>query len=171
MLAAVAGASGAGTQIASPGVGGSPPVPKISPVQAVPALPSGVSNKGGGGVTLSPAADPGPTPSGGGTPLPGSTPDPVTGNSSGASMDSFAYFPVYVLDNQAGVVLYPGVEQLATLDGWMDLVAQVSGTTVSAYSWTAPTGAQTSRGRRQISSTSVGPSNTRSRRWLPPRCR
>ena len=141
LLAAVAGASGAGTQIASPGAGGSQPVPRISPVQAVPGAPSGVNNKGGGGVTVSPAADPGPTSSGGGTPLPGSTPDPVTGNSSGASMDSFAYFPVYVLDNQAGVVLYPGVQQLATLDGWMDLVAQVSGTTVSAYSWTAPTGA------------------------------
>ncbi len=29
---------------------------------------------------------------------------------------------VYVLDNQAGVVLYPGVDQFATLDGWMDLM-------------------------------------------------
>ncbi len=44
-------------------------------------------------------------------------------------------FQVYVLDNQAGVVLYPNVDQLATLDGWMDLKAQVQGATVSSYSW------------------------------------
>ena len=44
-------------------------------------------------------------------------------------------FPVYVLDNNNGVVLYPGVQQLATLGGNVDLIAQVSGTTVSSYNW------------------------------------
>ena len=48
------------------------------------ALLPGESNQGGGGgVTLSPATDPGPTSSGGSTPPPGSTPDPVTGNYAG----------------------------------------------------------------------------------------
>ncbi len=41
---------------------------------------------------------------------------------------------MYVLDNNNGVILYPGVQQLATLSGKVDLIAQV-GTTVSAYNW------------------------------------
>jgi hypothetical protein len=135
LLAAVAGASGTGAQTASPGVGGALPVPKISLVHAGAGAASGAGNQGGGGVTISADADPGPTPSGGSTPLPGSTPDPVTGNASGVTEDVSEPFNVYVLDNQAGVVLYPGVEQLATLDGWMDLIAQVQGATVSSYSW------------------------------------
>ncbi len=136
LLAAVAGASGAGTQVASPGAGGAGPVPRISLVHAGAGAASGESNQGGNGaVPFSPAADPGSTPSGGSTPPPGSTPDPVIGNSSPITDDVSEPFNVYVLDNQAGVVLYPGVQQLATLDGWMDLVAQVSGATVSSYSW------------------------------------
>ena len=71
----------------------------------------------------------------GGSPLPGSTPDPVTGNSSPPTQQSFTYFPMYVLDNNNGVVLYPGVNQLANLGGKVDLEAQVSGTTVSSYNW------------------------------------
>ena len=50
-------------------------------------------------------------------------------------MGSFAYFPVYVLDNNNGVVLYPGVEQVGMAGELVDLKAQVSGTTVSSYSW------------------------------------
>jgi len=42
---------------------------------------------------------------------------------------------MYVLDNNNGVVLYLGVNQLATLGGPVDLLAQVSGTTVSSYNW------------------------------------
>ncbi len=42
---------------------------------------------------------------------------------------------MYVLDNNNGVVLYPGVNQLANLGGKVDLEAQVSGTTVSSYNW------------------------------------
>jgi YD repeat-containing protein len=40
-----------------------------------------------------------------------------------------------VLDVNDGVVLFPGVDQLATLRGSVILQAQVSGTTVSSYSW------------------------------------
>ncbi len=42
---------------------------------------------------------------------------------------------MYVLDVNDGVVLYPGVEEQATLDGSVILQAQVSGTTVSSYNW------------------------------------
>jgi len=41
----------------------------------------------------------------GGGPGPGSTPDPVIGNSSGPSQQTFPYFPLIVLDNNNGVVL------------------------------------------------------------------
>ncbi len=134
LLAAVAGASSTDTQ---PGVAGAIPVPKISLAHAGAGAASGASNQGGGGVTLGADADPGPTPSGGSTPLPGSTPDLVTGNASPMTEgeDVSEPFQVYVLDNQAGVVLYPNVDQLATLDGWMDLKAQVQGASVSSYSW------------------------------------
>jgi hypothetical protein len=71
----------------------------------------------------------------GGGPLPGSTPDPVTGNSSGPALQQFTYFPMYVLDNDDGVVLFPGVDQLAALDHQVELEAQVAGTTVSSYNW------------------------------------
>jgi len=71
----------------------------------------------------------------GGPPSPSSIPDPTIGNSSVASHDSFPYFPLYVLDNNNGVVLFPGADQMATLGGWVDLEAQVSGTTVSSYNW------------------------------------
>ena len=134
LLAAVAEASGTGAQIASPGAGGAPAVPKISLVQAGAGAASGEGNTGGG-MTSSPAADPAPTSSGGGTALPGSTPDPVTGNYAGFTPGVSAPFGLYVLDNQSGVVLQPGVEQFATLNGWVDLIAQVQGATVSSYSW------------------------------------
>ena len=44
-------------------------------------------------------------------------------------------FNLYVLDNNNGVILYPGVEQLATFGAKVDLIAQVSGATVSSYAW------------------------------------
>ncbi len=71
-------------------------------------------------VTLSPATDPGPTPSGGSTPPPGSTPDPVTGNYAGFTPGVSAPFGLYVLDNQSGVVLQPGVSNLPrSTAGWI----------------------------------------------------
>jgi hypothetical protein len=94
------------------------------------------SGENGGGITVTPdGGGGGSATSGGGTALPGSTPDPVTGNSSSITEDVSEPFQVSVLDNQAGVVLYPNVDQFATLNGWMDLVAQVSGATVASYSW------------------------------------
>ncbi len=65
----------------------------------------------------------------------GSTPDPVLGNGSGPTQNSFAYFPLYVLDVNDGVVLFPGVIQLATQHDSVILQAQVSGASVSAYNW------------------------------------
>jgi RHS repeat-associated protein len=50
-------------------------------------------------------------------------------------MLSFAHFPIYTLDENAGEVILPGADQLATLGGNMDLRAQVANTTVSSYSW------------------------------------
>ena len=89
------------------------------------------------GIATSPVhiADSDSTAPSGGAPSPSSIPDPTIGNSSGASLNSFPYFPVYVLDNNNGVVLFPGAYQSATLGGYVDLEAQVSGTTVSSYSW------------------------------------
>jgi RHS repeat-associated protein len=142
LLAAVAGASSAGGQTASAGTGGegrAVSAPRISLVHAGSEASSG---QNGGGITLSADGSPGQTSSGGAAP-PGSTPDPVIGNSSGVTTDVTEPFNVYVLDNQAGVILYPGVQQLATLNGWMDLVAQVSGATASSYSWNT-TGLQAS---------------------------
>ena len=71
----------------------------------------------------------------GGSALPGSTPDPTHGNSSGPSELSFPYYPAYVLDNNDGVALFPGVTQYALPGTYADLKAQVSGTTVSSYNW------------------------------------
>ena len=42
---------------------------------------------------------------------------------------------MYVLDNNDGVVLFPGVDQLASLGHSVELEAQVAGTTVSSYNW------------------------------------
>ncbi len=72
--------------------------------------------------------------SGGGSGF-GSTPDPVLGNGSGPTQNSFTYFPMYVLDVNNGVVLFPGVDQLAEPAASVYLQAQVSGTTVSSYNW------------------------------------
>jgi RHS repeat-associated protein len=51
------------------------------------------------------------------------------------ALGQFTNFPVYTLDQNDGVVLFPGYEQLATLNAPVDLRAQVSGTAVSSYSW------------------------------------
>ena len=56
-------------------------------------------------------------------------------NSSPAAMGSFSHFPLYTLDYNNGVVLFPGVTQLATLNAPEDLRAQVRDTAVSSYSW------------------------------------
>ncbi len=48
---------------------------------------------------------------------------------------SFQYYPLYTLDYIQGNVLFPGGEQLATLDGNVDLRAQVKNTTGVSFSW------------------------------------
>ena len=48
---------------------------------------------------------------------------------------SFPYYPLYTLDYIQGNVLFPGGEQLATLDGNVDLRAQVKNTTGVTFSW------------------------------------
>ncbi len=120
LLAAVAGGAGAapagmpsaqGAPVSSPA--SSPRAAAAAPPVANAAVPSGRPDGSGGG--------------------PG--PGPVLGSPGGAYQSSFAYFAMYVLDNNNGVVLYPGADQLATLNGSVDLLAQVSGTTVSSYNW------------------------------------
>ena len=53
----------------------------------------------------------------------------------GAIAGDISLFPLYVLDVNDGVVLFPGVDQLANPGGSVILQAQVSGTTVSSYNW------------------------------------
>jgi YD repeat-containing protein len=67
---------------------------------------------------------------------PSSMPASTDGNGSGFSAMSFPYFPLYVLDENNGIVLFNGQYQQATLNTTVDLYAQVKGTTVSTYSWT-----------------------------------
>ena len=67
---------------------------------------SSAPNSGGHGVALV---------SSGGGPGPGSNLVDSPGNGSGPSQETFTYFPLYVLDNDNGVVLFPGVLQQATL--------------------------------------------------------
>ena len=130
LLAAVAGASD--NAASAPATG------QRSPVHTAPAgLASQTAPAGSTPVAAHSKASPldGSDSDTSGNPLPGSTPDPVVSNASGPSQQTFQYFPMYVLDVNDGVVLYPGVEEQATLDGSVILQAQVSGTTVSSYNW------------------------------------
>jgi hypothetical protein len=68
-----------------------------------------------------------------------SMPSNSKGNGPGAML-SFPYFPLYTLDYDNGIVLFNNEYQQATLAGTTDLYAQVKGTTVSSYSWTASGG-------------------------------
>ena len=67
---------------------------------------------------------------------PSSRPSSTAGNGSGFSQMSFPYFPLYVNDENNGIVLFNGQTQQASLNGVVDLYAQVQGTSVSTYSWT-----------------------------------
>ena len=137
-----------------------PPAPASTP--AIPFLPSngsahdptaygsgkafGGHHAGSGGAAQAdggsgPAPAPGPAVTGGGGPTtinenPSSEPSSSVGNGSGFSQQSFQYFPIYVMDENNGIVLFNGQYQQATLNGVVDLYAQVKGTTVSTYSWT-----------------------------------
>ena len=48
---------------------------------------------------------------------------------------SFPYFPMYTLDYNNGIVLFPGQYQQATLGGSVDLRRQVRDTTGVTFSW------------------------------------
>ncbi len=99
------------------------------------------------------------SPASGGTLGLGSIPGPVRANASGPSQNSFPYFPLYVRDVNDGVILFPGVDQLAKLNGSVVLQAQVSGTTVLLTIGTRQASAPTpaaSQVRRRISSVLPG---------------
>jgi YD repeat-containing protein len=137
LLAAAASASGnSGALTAGPAPHAATSGAAPSPGNVLPTPITGSKNQGPG--TNAPGQNPqgaSPFTASGGSPPPGSTPDPVTGNSSPPTQQTFAYFPMYVLDINNGVTLYPGVNQLARLGGLVDLEAQVSGATVSSYNW------------------------------------
>jgi len=130
LLAAVASASGNNGAAAT--LGTSARTARAgSPAATTPSgqAPAGSAHTSGSGHAAAPLT------ASGGDPTPGSTPDPVIGNSSGPSQNTFTYFPMYVLDVNNGVVLFPGVDQFATLKAAVELDAQVSGTTVASYNW------------------------------------
>jgi RHS repeat-associated protein len=137
LLAAVAGVGGAGSPQAAtgliPAAGVGSGVSRGDAASAHVAAQATRSGPGTGGVALSQVGNPGANSLRGA--LPGPTPDSVISNWSPASLNSFPYFPMYVLDNNSGVVLYPGVQQPAAFDAKVDLKAQVSGATVSTYNW------------------------------------
>jgi RHS repeat-associated protein len=64
-----------------------------------------------------------------------SLPDGTIGNGSPAAQGSFPYYPMYVLDYDNAIVLFPGQYQEATLGGSVDLRAQVRDTTGVTFSW------------------------------------
>ena len=135
----------------------------ISPVKFAPASsssfapsPALLAAAGGAAGTATPSSSPASTPtthgengqgqqgtgvapppqvSSGGTTPPSSISYPIIGNSSGPSLGQFTNFPLYTLDDTDGTILFPNDYQLATLNGWVDLRAQVRDTTVSTYSW------------------------------------
>jgi YD repeat-containing protein len=139
LLAAAASASasnGAGAG-GAPGAGtGAAP----TPFRMTGGGTSGPAGTGAGETTKTNAA-PGSTAdtslggSSGGATNAASTISPTASNASGPSQESFPYFPLYVLDVNDGVVLFPGVDQLANTGHSVLLQAQVSGTTVSSYNW------------------------------------
>ena len=66
---------------------------------------------------------------------PSSLPYSPTSGGFNSPLVSFQYYPLYTLDYIQGNVLFPGGEQLATLDGNVDLRAQVKNTTGVTFSW------------------------------------
>ena len=91
-------------------------------------------------------------------------PPSTAGNGSGSSQMSFPYFPLYVLDENNGIVLFNNQYQQSSPSGIINLYAQVKGTTVSTYSWTtsglsiaSSSGASTYNFQFQLSSLIVSP--------------
>ena len=90
---------------------------------------------GGSGGQFTPADHPGASASAAGFENPSSLPSSSVGNGSGSFLPSFQYFPLYALDGNDGVVLFPNQFQAATNHTTVDLYAQVKNTTVSTFSW------------------------------------
>ena len=95
---------------------------------------------------------------------PSSLPSSTVGNGSGSAQMSFPYFPLYVLDENNGIVLFNNQYQQASLNGVVDLDAQVKGTTVSTYNWTtsnlniaSSSGASTYHFHFQLTGTEIAP--------------
>jgi hypothetical protein len=119
-----------------------PPTPQSSLIAGNPAGATATRNiaarrlhGGGGGVVLSP--DTGGNPPAGPTITenPWSLPYSPIGGPLNSPLVQFPYYPLYTLDYIQGNVLFPGGYQLATLDGNVDLRAQVKNTTGVSFSW------------------------------------
>jgi hypothetical protein len=113
--------------VAAPGGAAGTATPAPAPAPAT----HGGNGQGQQGTGVTPA----PQVKSGGTTPPSSIAYPIIGNSSGPSLGQFTNFPLYTLYDTDGTILFPNDYQLATLNGWVDLRAQVRDTTVSTYSW------------------------------------
>jgi hypothetical protein len=75
------------------------------------------------------------TPTSGGSPI-GKGPMPGPGPATaGPTQGTFTNFPLYTLDYNDGMVMFPGFNQLAFRGASVDLRAQVRNTAVQSYSW------------------------------------
>jgi RHS repeat-associated protein len=118
------------TLLAAAGAGSATPAPPGGPHGApAPPAPSAAHPSSSSQTPLSTSQL-----SGGGV-QPGQNPGPTLQGPLGPSQGQFTYFPLYVIDNNDGQVLFPGVTQLGTWSTHMDLRAQVRGTAVSSYHW------------------------------------
>ena len=138
LLAAVASASaGAGGDGSAAGSTGAQPTPApvIGGANTTSTSSGGSSSASGGPAGVTADTSPAGGASSGGTANAGSTPASTASNASGPSEESFPYFPLYVLDVNHGVVLFPGADQVAVVGSSVVLQAQVSGATVSSYNW------------------------------------
>ena len=109
--------------------------PVMSAQRASVAAAAGTTGGTGGSAPTSSSTSGGTAVSGALSPTAGLFSVPKPGGGKIGPLMTFTYFPVYVLDNDSGVTLFPGFGQLATGNGSVDLRAQVRNTTVSTYSW------------------------------------
>jgi RHS repeat-associated protein len=94
-----------------------------------------LSQSGGSVVADQAVATNSTTPASGGSPAPkGFTPNPGPATA-GPTQGTFTNFPLYTLDYNDGMVIFPGFDQLATRGASVDLRAQVRNTAVQSYSW------------------------------------
>jgi RHS repeat-associated protein len=135
-VASASSSNGASLGLFLPSTGATSAVPTVTRNAAAIALQAtGRSNPGGsGGNPSGGPSDPG-TAGSAIVENAWSVPDTTPGNNSPAALGSFPYFPMYTLDYNNGIVLFPGQYQQATLGGSVDLRAQVRDTTGVTFSW------------------------------------